>query len=50
MNRLSFLFATLLTLAFTACENPYASSVEEPEAPKSSGKLVIVVPDRKSVV
>ena len=47
MNRLSFLLATLLTLAFAACENPYASSVEEPEAPKSTDKLVIIVPEQE---
>lgn len=41
-----FSLTLLLLLAFTACENPYVSNVEEPEAPKSSDKLVITVPEQ----
>ena len=41
-----FSLTFLLLLAFTACENPYVSTGEEPEAPKSSDKLVITVPEQ----
>jgi len=43
MKRLSFLLAVLLALVFTACENPYANIGDEPEKPKSNGKLTITV-------
>lgn len=42
----SFHLTLLLLLAFTACENYSVSTGEEPEAPKSSDKLVILVPEQ----
>lgn len=45
MKRLSP-YLLLLALVFAACENPYVNSGEEPEAPKSSDKLVITVPEQ----